>query len=657
MKEIPQNIMDEYKKLIDSVNKYRYDFHKGKEKISSDALDSLKKRIVDIEKEYPTLRAVNSPSENIESGGKLDGFKKIIHKVAQWSFNDVFSEEEFIDFDKNIRKQFSDVEYFCEYKIDGIKVVLEYNNGLLLTAATRGDGKVGEDVTEHIKTIKDVPQKVSTKDNFVIEGEVWMSKKDFIKINEQEGKKYANPRNLTAGTLRLLNIDVVKSRKLNVFFYDLPYSKYKLKTQKDEFEIMKKLSFQTNPKTKLCKSIGEVVDFWKSLIPHRNDEVYGVDGIVAKVNDIGMQEKLGYTGKAPKFAIAFKFPAEQATSEVEDIAFQIGRTGVITPVAHLRPVTIDGSIVSRATLHNEDNINKLDIRIGDTVIIQKAGDIIPEIVQVLKEMRKGNEKKFIWPKKVFACGRDGSIEREEGKSAWKCISKDSFAQRLRIISHFTSKQAFNIQGFAEKLVEQLLEEGLVTTIDDIFTLKKGDLLELPFIKEKKADNILKGINESRNTTLPRLLIGLSIEGVGQEAAYSLSRSFKDIAELRGASLEVIANVSNIGEERANSIKGWFDDKNNREVLDRLLKQINVSNKVESELSGNVYVITGSFEGLSRSDIERELRNKGATISGTVSKSTNEIFVGEKPGSNFEKAKELGIKISGEKEIRELLGDN
>ena len=655
-KDVSKNIVKEYKQLLSEINKHRKAFHSGtKEKISAELLDSLKKRLQDLELQYPELKDKHSPTDTIEAGTKLDKFQKVTHKVKQWSFNDVFTDDEIRSFDENVKKKVGDVEYFCEYKIDGVKVVIEYENGKLKTAATRGDGVVGEDVTEHIKTVQDVPHEIKEKGNLIIEGEIWLPKKEFERINKDEGMNYANPRNLTAGTLRQLDISIVASRKLRIFFYDLPLYKEQLKTQKDEHDVMEKLGFNLNPKTKLCKDIEEVINFWQSLIDFRDKEEYGVDGIVVKVNSIEAQKVLGHTGKAPRYAIAFKFPAQEAVSKIQNIAFQVGRTGVVTPVAHLDPVDIDGSTVSRATLHNEDNIEKLGIKIGDTVVLRKAGDIIPEIVKVMEDLRTGNEKVFKWPKKIAECGGDGSIERESGKAAWKCVSKDSFAQRLRTISHFTSKGALDIQGFAEKLVKQLLEVGLISNIDDIFTLKKGDLLELPLIKEKKAQNILDGVEKARKTTLSRLLFGLSIDLIGSEASYALSREFKDVDDIFNAEFEKLSAINLIGDERAKSIKNWYADKNNKDTLKRVLKHLDISNSLSNDLDGKAFVITGNFGELKRDEIEETLRSRGATVSGSVSKKTDIVFAGEKAGDKKKKAVKLGVDVQGEEELLKLLG--
>lgn len=380
--------------------------------------------------------------------------------------------------------------------------------------------------------------------------------------------------------------------------------------------------------------------------------------MVVKVDNVEQQEILGYTGKAPRFAIAFKFPAEQVTTVVEDIVLQVGRTGVLTPVAHLRPVSVAGSTVSRATLHNEDEIKRLDVRIGDTVILQKAGDVIPDIVEVVKSMRNGKEKKYIFPKKVSTCGGDGSIERVEGQAAWRCVSKDSFEQQKHRFSYFVSKKAFNIDGLGSSIINLLLEQGLITSFDDIFTLEKGDLADLPGLGEKSADNLLESVSKARETTLPRLLIGLSIDGVGEETSYDIAEHFGSLKSIRKAKREDFEEVEGVGDVVANSLVSWFSNNENIELLDRLLKEIKVSGADKGAVSGNfagkTFVLTGTLKNLSRDEAKEKIRLVGGNVSGTVSKKTDFVVAGENPGSKFKKAEELGVNILTEEEFKEKI---
>src|SRR3989338_1334874 len=502
---IPKETRERLEQLKRTIEKYRYEYHVlDKSDISSEALDSLKHELVEIETKYPELVTADSPSQRV-GGAPLPAFKKVPHKVQQWSFNDAFTEEDITDFDERV-KRFLKVgvpifSYLCELKIDGLKVVLEYRRGLLTMAATRGDGKIGEDVTENVKRVESVPLMLNESVDIIVEGEIWIGKKNFTRLNEIQKKKeeqiFANPRNIAAGSIRQLNPNVVEERRPDTFIYDIAYyDKTFPYTQKDELELLKRLGFKVNPHFEYCNNIKEIIQYWKKWQKKKSGEDYLIDGVVIKVNERALQERLGYTGKAPRFGIAFKFPAEQVTTTIENISFQIGRTGVITPVAHLRPVRVAGSLVSRATLHNEDEIKRLDVRVGDTVVLQKAGDVIPDIVRVLTEMRTGKEKPFTWPASVPACGGDGSIERIPGQAAWRCVAKDSFAQQRRKLRHFVSKGALNIEGLGISTVDLLLEKQLVGTFDEFFTLTEGDVLSLQGFADVSARKLIASIKKS-----------------------------------------------------------------------------------------------------------------------------------------------------------------
>ncbi|MCH7529740.1 NAD-dependent DNA ligase LigA [Patescibacteria group bacterium] len=657
-------------KLKDTINHHRYQYHVlDKEDISHEALDSLKDELYRIEQKYLDLITPESPSQRVE-GKPLDTFKKITHKIPQWSFNDAFNENDIYDFDKRIKKflkddidESDDMAYTCELKIDGLKVILEYENGILKSAATRGDGKVGEDVTANIKTIESIPLSLNKKINAVFEGEIWMGKKGLKRLNKKRKKEgqeqFANPRNAAAGSIRQLDPKIAAARPLNSFIYDMPYSNSSIpNTQFEELTELQDLGFKVNKNFKLCKNVDEVITFWKQAQKLKDKEDYHIDGVVIKVNRRSYQETLGFTGKAPRFAIAFKFPAQQVQTVVEDIAFQVGRTGIITPVAHLRPVPVAGSVVSRATLHNEDQIQKLDVRIGDTVILQKAGDVIPEIVSVLLEMRTGKEKKFVFPKHILACGGDGRIERVAGQAAYRCVNKNSFAQQKRKLHHFVSKRAFNFDGVGPKILDMLVEHNLVSTYDDIFTVTKGDLLELPGFKEKAAENVLSSIEKSRNVELPRLIIGLSIDHVGEETAYDIAKHFKTIQNIEEASIEKLSNISGVGEIVAESLHSWFKNADNKKLMRRLLKQITVKEpkrvKGKSAISGKTFVVTGTLDSITREEIHEKIRDAGGNVSSSVSENTDFVVAGKNPGSKYDDAKKHGISILGKKEFLNLL---
>ena len=498
---VPRDVQSRYDKLKETINRYRTLFHVyDKEEISQQALDSLKHELSEIEENYPTIVATDSPSQRV-AGKPLPQFKKVKHKVAQWSFNDAFSPEEVREFDSRVKRflkpEFGETQptYVCELKIDGLKIVLDYEKGILKTAATRGDGMVGEDVTHNIKTIESVPLSLSRPIDIVVEGEVWMSSKSLEALNKRREKEdeppFANPRNAAAGSIRQLDPKIAASRNLDVFIYDVAQTSEKFPpTQAEELEYLRKLGFKVNPHHALAKSIDEAIDFWERWKKKGRHQEYWIDGIVLKVNEKKYEEALGYTGKAPRFTIAFKFPAEQVTTIIENIVFQVGRTGVITPVAHLRPVSVAGTVVSRATLHNEDEIKRLDARVGDTVILQKAGDVIPEVVDVVKDLRPKTARPFKWPTSIPECGGDGKIERVAGQVAWRCVNLNSFGVIRRRFHNFVGKHSLDIEGLGKERVDMLLEKGLVQHYNEIFTLTEGDLLTLEGFAEISAKKLV-----------------------------------------------------------------------------------------------------------------------------------------------------------------------
>ncbi|HEX8993927.1 MAG TPA: NAD-dependent DNA ligase LigA, partial [Candidatus Paceibacterota bacterium] len=500
---VPKDARTRHEKLKSAIDHYRTQYHvHDREEIPESARDSLMHELAELERQYPELITPDSPTQRV-AGVPLPQFKKVRHAVAQWSFNDVFSPDEVREFDGRVKRFLKErnvhddsVEYVCELKIDGLKIVFTYEKGLLVTAATRGDGVVGEDVTHNVRTIESVPLSLSRPIDIIVEGEVWMSTKNLEALNKEQEKKgaplYANPRNVAAGSIRQLDPKIAAARKLDVFIYDVAKTSEPFpKTQWEELDYLRELGFKVNKNAELAAGVDGVIAYWekwKSAATRTDLKMgrgrtsslpYWIDGIVLKVNEKKYEDVLGYTGKAPRFAVAFKFPAEQVTTVVEDIVFQVGRTGVITPVAHLTPVSVAGTTVSRATLHNEDEIRRLDVRVGDTVILQKAGDVIPDIVQVLPEMRTGKEKKFVWPTKIAECGGDGSIERVPGQAAWRCVDHDSFAVLRRKFYLFVGRSALDIVGCGKKTIDLLLEQGLIHDFDDLFTLTKGDVEALP----------------------------------------------------------------------------------------------------------------------------------------------------------------------------------
>jgi len=664
-----ESARERIRKLREAINRYRYLYHvEDKEEISQEALDALKHELTFLEQEHPELVTSDSPTQRV-AGKPLPGFKKVVHTTPQWSFNDVFSEEEFRAFDERVKKAVRErygtsatPTYTAELKIDGLKVVLTYKGGVLTTAATRGDGRVGEDVTMNVRTIDSVPLTLTRPVDVVVEGEVWMGKKGLADLNREREKAgeatFANPRNAAAGSIRQLDPKIAAARKLDTFIYDLAEtSEEKAETQSDELAYLRALGFKVNREMVIAKDADEVLDFWKKTQENRDDRDYLIDGIVVKVNEVRFQETLGYTGKAPRFAVAFKFPAEQVTTVVEEIALQIGRTGILTPVAHLKPVSVAGVTVSRATLHNEDQIKRLDVRVGDTVVIQRAGDVIPEVVQVVPELRPKGAKAYVFPKRVPECGGDGSIERVPGMSAWRCVNKRGPVEQRRRFHHFVGKHAFDIEGMGPKTVDLLMEHGLITSYADIFTLTEGDVEGLPGFAELAAKNLIKGIRARTRISLDRLLVALSIPQIGEETARDLARHFKTVAALEKASVPELERIENIGGIVARSVNEWFRDPENRDMLRGLLKEVTVEKvvaKLEGALSGKTIVLTGSLPTLSRDEATARIRSAGGKVTGSVSRSTDFVVAGEDPGSKYDKALELGVPVITEADLLKML---
>lgn len=652
-------------KLKTVIDKHRYDYHVlDKATISEAALDSLKDELYKLEQRFPDLITSDSPTQRV-AGRPLDQFEKFTHKVAQWSFNDAFTIEDIQDFDARVKKFLGDKiaelgqpTYTVEHKIDGLKIVLEYEDGLLKVAATRGDGTVGENVTENVRTIESIPLRLNKPVNITVEGEIWMSKTELERQNDIRKKNgeepYANPRNLAAGSIRQLDPKVTASRRLRSYIYDIAASDIEApKTQKEELKQLEDLGFAVNKHYKHCRNIEEVIEYWKKWQKEINKQDYIADGIVVKVDEIQYQKYLGYTGKAPRFGIAFKFPAEQVTTVLEDIVFQVGRTGVITPVAHLRPVSVAGSTVSRATLHNEDEIKRLDVRIGDTVILQKAGDVIPDIVSVVKELRTGKEKPFVFPKKIPACGGDGSIERIPGEAAWRCVDGNSFEQVKRRFYYFISRPCFNMEGIGPKIIDALLENGLIASFDDLFTLTKGDFLSLPRFADLSAQNAVDAIELAKKVTLPRFVAALGIPQVGIETAHDLVDHTGSIDVLRKSSVDDLQIINGVGPVVAQSVVEWFSNKENSDLVDRLVKLVKIEKPIKQVSSGSLpfagktFVLTGTMSALDREAAAEKIRSLGGSVSGSVSKNTSYVVAGENPGSKLAKAEELGVAVLDE----------
>lgn len=668
-KSAPQEVRDRVEKLKKVINRYRYDFHVlNIESISPEALDSLKDELVKLERDYPSLVTPDSPTQRV-AGAPRDSFKKITHKVAQWSFNDAFTVEDILEFNERVKRFYKtetgeDIEpiYTCELKIDGSHLVLEYENGILISGATRGDGKVGEDITSNVRTIESVPLRLNEEASIIVEGEIYMPKSQFEKINKEQRKRgekeFANARNIVAGTVRQLDSKLVAERGLSTFIYDVSRAGDLPKTQDEELERLETLGFRVNKHHKIAKSIDEVIKYWELWSKKKDKEDYLIDGVVVKLNDRRAQEILGYTGKAPRWGIALKFEAEQVTTVVEDITLQIGRTGVLTPVANLRPVRVAGSTISRATLHNEDEIRRLDVRVGDTVIIQKAGDVIPDVVSVVRELRPKSAKPFVFPTHFPLCGGDGRIERIPGQVAYRCVAKNSFAQQRRRLSHFTSKHCFDIVGFGQKTVDQLLEAGLVSTFEDIFRIERGDLESLPRWGEVSIDKLLKSIDKARRVTLERFIASLSIPQVGEETARDLAGYFKTAEKFESAKMDELVRIDGVGEVVAGEIVEWFKDSENKKIFEHLLKEVEIQKVVTTKggkFEGKIFVLTGTLPTLSRDEASDIIRGAGGKTSSSVSSQTDYVLYGENAGEKLEQAMKIGVRCIEEQEFLNMLG--
>ena len=651
--------------------------------ISDEAYDALARELLELEQKHPELKHSKSPTEQV--GGKiLEGFSKTEHLVPQWSYDNVFSLNELAQWDERNRKILEKAsntkartawQYCCELKIDGLKIVLTYQDGLLKVGATRGDGTIGEDITENIRMIKSIPQKISDKRTLVVIGEVWMKKSDLEKINHERQASglplYANPRNLAAGTLRQLDTRIVASRDLQTFFYDLTVigNDDAFETHEQELDYLDQLGFSVNPKTKIVKTLDQIQQFVDDWTAKRNDQEYGIDGVVIKLNDTSIRSDLGYTAKSPRFGIAYKFPAEEVTTIVENIEIQVGRTGALTPVAHLRPVLVAGSTVARATLHNQDEIDRLDVRIGDTVILRKAGDIIPEILQVLISLRPANAKKFKMPDTCPVCG--AATSRRTGglgdlSVALYCTNPHCPAQSLSNLIHFASKKAMNIVGMGEKIVEKLIAENLIKTPVDMYRLKQQDLESLEKFAELSSANLIEAIKTSKQTTLQRFLFALGIHHIGEETAdlIAQSLSFSSNSELSHKLFSLtdddLIKINGIGDTVAESFVDYFADPDRAQTISELLTILEIKpqkseSKKPQKFSGLTFVLTGTLATMSRDQAKDAIKNLGGKVSSSVSKNTDYVVVGSDTGSKYDEALKLGVKTIDEQQLIDLIG--
>lgn len=654
--------------------------------------EPLMEELKELEKKYPALKTVDSPTQRI-GGVPLAKFKKVVHKKRQWSLEDAFSEEDLFDWEKRNQRILEKMgvkeklDYVAELKIDGLKIILDYEKGFLVQGATRGDGKIGENVTENIKTINSVPLKLKDSLTLTVVGECWLSKKELERINLERKKngqaEFANSRNAAAGSIRQLDPKVASKRKLDSFIYDVDENQEKsifFQNQKEELDFLSEQGFKVNKHYQYCVDLKEVEKFFVFWQNKKDKENYGIDGVVVKINSKKIQEFLGYTGKTPRFAIARKFPAEKVLTVVEDIKVQVGRTGALTPVAILRPVNLAGSRVSRATLHNAEEIARKDIRIGDTVFIRKAGDVIPEVVEVVKDLRTGKEKVFQMPKKCPICGSTVKKEiiadkNKKTSAAHYCSNPRCFAVEEEKIIHFVSKKGFNIDGLGKQIVRQLITENVIGSPADIFFLQKGDLEPLERFAEKSADNLILAIKKSKKIKLEKFIFALGIRYLGEEGAVLLKNYFfknnekvlKNVSKiplnflkdfLVKLNKEDLLSIHGVGEKMADSFASWFSQKENLEILEKMaqaevfLEQEEQSQEATQVFLNKKFVITGTLSHLTRDEAKALIRQRGGNVSSSVSKKTDFLLCGEDTGSKKAKAEKLGVKIIGEKEFLE-----
>lgn len=649
-------IENRIQELTEIINKANHDYYTlDNPTITDQEYDRYMEELQRLEEEYPQYKKIDSPTQRVGSE-VISEFKKVTHEIPMLSLGDIFNEDEIIEFDEKVKKVVPNPKYVAELKIDGLSVSLLYRNGELVRAATRGDGVVGEDITHNAKTIKDIPLRIKKPIDIEVRGEIYMSKASFKKLNEN-GANFANPRNAAAGSVRQLDSKVAASRNLSNFIYHLPDPEdYNIHTHYDALNFMKELGFTVSPNNKKVNNIDELMDYINYWTKERPNLPYEIDGIVIKVNDLNDQKKLGYTARCPKWAIAYKFPAEEVLTKVRDIIFTVGRTGQVTPSAILEPVRVMGSLISKATLHNEDYVVSKDIRVGDTVSIKKAGDVIPEVVRSLPERRVGTEKKFEMIKNCPMCG--SVLVRKEDESAYYCMNEHCPARWQEKLIHYTSRHALNIEGFGDRIIEDFYNLGFIKTYEDFYTLDKHkeDLMELEGYGSKKVNNLLTEIENSKNLSLERLLFGLSIRHVGQKTADILARNFKNIDNLMNASVEAIAAVKDIGMTIAKSVVKFFEDERNKELIAHLkdfgvnMYYLKETSEEETLFTDKTFVLTGSLERFTRDEAREKIEALGGTVSSSVSRKTDVVVAGSEAGSKLTKAEELGITIWNEEKF-------
>ena len=658
-----EHIKEEIFKLVALLNKYSYDYYvEDNPQISDTEYDTLYKQLEKLEQEYPEFILDNSPTQRV-GDRVLDEFEKVIHKVPMLSLSNTFSIEDLRDFDSRISKLSSDdsIEYICELKIDGLAISINYENGKLVSAATRGDGMVGENVTENIKTIFSIPKTLKTKKSFEVRGEVYLPKKSFELLNKEREENnevlFANPRNAAAGSLRQLDSKITAKRRLSAFIYSVVGDE-NINSQKMALTVAADLGLPVNPNFKLCKTIDEVVDYIMYWEEHKQDLSYEIDGIVIKVNSYSLQKEIGSTQKSPRWATAYKFPEEELATKLLDIELSVGRTGIITPVAVLNPINISGSTVSKASLHNKDIIDELDIHIGDMVVVKKAGEIIPKVVRVVEELRLANSEKYIMPNICPSC--ESKTFTKEGDPFTRCLNSDCPEQNIRKIIHFASREALNIEGLGDKVVATLYEKGIIKHTIDLFSLDRNKLVELERMGDKSVDNLLNAIENSKQSSLDKVIFALGILNVGKKAGKILAEYYKNLTNFSKATVDELLELPDIGLITAESIVDYLSNDNNLRFINELIEigmnpQYEIQNKnTDNIFSGKTIVLTGKLVELTRNEAKEYLERFGAKVTGSVTSKTDYVIAGEKAGSKLAKAEQLGIQVLSEDEFIDIM---
>lgn len=646
-------------------NKY---YDEDNPEVSDYEYDMTMNKLKELEKEFPDLITKDSLTQKV-GGHVKEGFEKVEHEVPMQSLQDIFSFSELEEFKDRVYKSAkenkfaeNEVKFVVETKIDGLSASLEYKEGKFVRGATRGNGLIGEDVTENLKTIKSIPKELSEPINIIVRGEVFIGKKEFEKMNEErelnEEKTFANARNAAAGSLRQLDQKIAKQRPLDIYIFNVQKIEGReFESHYEELNYLKKLGFNVNPVLISCNNIPEAIEAIEKIGEDREKLTFGIDGAVIKVDNLKLREKMGTTSKVPRWAIAYKYPPEKKETKLEDIVCQVGRTGAITPMAILNPVKVAGSTISKTTLHNEDFIKEKDIRVGDTIVVQKAGDVIPEILEVKKEKRKGTEVIFEMPKVCPVCG--APVIREEGEAVSRCIGIECPAKLIRNIIHFVSRDCMNINGLGDKIIEQLIEKNLISNIADIYFLEFEDIATLKKNGKKFTQNLIDAINNSKNNDLYRLIAALGIRHIGVKAAKTLARKYKTMENLMQASIESLAMTNDIGEISANSLYEFFRQEQTIDLIDRLKKagvNMNVieTEEIDNRFEGKTFVLTGSLEQFSRKEASDLIEKHGGKVSSSVSKKTDYVLAGEEAGSKLTKAQSLGVEIITEEQFKEMM---